>query len=195
VVLAKDAPEPPSTSSILPFADQVRAWHEEGIQGVTIHNALVRKHGFTGHYSCVRRFLQKLERKYPKPTVILDFQPGEAAQVDFGSGPKLLDPLTGQVISTWFFVMTLCWSRHQYAEIVRDQTAATWLAFHRRAFEWFGGVPSKVVIDNPKCAIVRACVHDPEVQRSYVSAPRATPSSSPRARRATPRRRGSWSRG
>ncbi|HYQ90708.1 MAG TPA: IS21 family transposase, partial [Candidatus Competibacteraceae bacterium] len=65
------------------------------------------------------------------------------------------------------FVMTLCWSRHQYAEIVEDQTVWTWLACHRRAFEWFNGVPQRVIIDNPKCAITRACFHDPEVQRSY----------------------------
>jgi len=35
---------------------------------------------------------------------------------------------TGETFKTWVFVMTLCWSRHQYAEVVRDQTVATWLA-------------------------------------------------------------------
>ena len=54
-----------------------------------------------------------------------------------------------------------------YAEIVTNQKLETWLALHRRAFEFFGGVTSKLIIDNPKCAIVRACFHDPEVQRSY----------------------------
>ena len=43
----------------------------------------------------------------------------------------------------------------------------TWLACHRRAFEWFNGVPKRVIIDNPKCAITKACYHDPEVQRAY----------------------------
>lgn len=28
-------------------------------------------------------------------------------------------------------------------------------------------MPGKVIIDNPKCAIVRACYHDPQVQRAY----------------------------
>lgn len=63
--------------------------------------------------------------------------------------------------------MTLCFSRHTYAEIVFDQKTATWLACHRRACEFFGGVPRKMIIDNAKCAITRACYHDPEVQRSY----------------------------
>lgn len=63
--------------------------------------------------------------------------------------------------------MTLAWPRHQYAEFVRDQTVATWLGCHRRAFEWFGGCVSRVIIDNAKCAITKACVHDPQVQRAY----------------------------
>lgn len=165
--LESPAPRVSPHSSVLPYEEQILAWRKQGVQGVAIHQALVRKHGFAGHYSAVRRFLQRIEKTSPKPTVILDFLVGEAAQVDFGAGPKLLDSRSGTVVPSWFFVMTLCWSRHQYAEFVTDQTTATWLACHRRAFEFFGGVPAKVIIDNPKCAITRACFHDPDVQRSY----------------------------
>ena len=63
--------------------------------------------------------------------------------------------------------MTLAWSRHAYAEVVTDQKVATWLGCHRRAFEWFNGVPRRLTIDNPKCAITRACYHDPQVQCAY----------------------------
>ncbi len=87
--------------------------------------------------------------------------------MDFGKGPTITDVFTGEVIKTWIFVMTLCFSRHMYAEIVTDQKVETWLACHRRAFEFFNGVPAKLIIDNPKCAITRACFRDPEVQRSY----------------------------
>jgi len=37
-----------------------------------------------------------------------------------------------------------------YAEVVADQKLATWLSCHRRAFEFFNGVPRKLIIDNPK---------------------------------------------
>jgi transposase len=40
---------------------------------------------------------------------------------------------------------------------------------HRRAFEFFSGVPARIIIDNPKCAITKACYHDSEVQRSYAT--------------------------
>ena len=54
-----------------------------------------------------------------------------------------------------------------YAEIVLNQTVQTWLSCHRHAFEWFGGVPKKMLIDNAKCAITKACYYDPVVQRGY----------------------------
>lgn len=156
-----------TSSCVEPYRAIVEGWVEQGIQYRTIHQGLIRQHGFTGSYSSVYRFIQSLQETTPKATCHLDFSPGEAAQVDFGTGPVLSDPRTGEVVKTWFFLMTLCWSRHQYAEIVTNQTVDTWLACHRHAFEWFGGVVAKVIIDNPKCAITKACFRDPTVQRAY----------------------------
>lgn len=170
-VLAEHFPKNPETSSsqslLLPYANEVKSWWQSGIQSTTIHQALERKYGFAGSYSSVRRFISTLKKANPDATTILEFEPGEAAQVDFGTGPQIIDIFTGEVLKTWFFVMTLAWSRHQYAEIVTDQKVETWLGCHRRAFEFFGGVPRKIIIDNPKCAITRACYRDPVVQRAY----------------------------
>ena len=150
-----------------PYEGKIKQWVEQGIQATTIYQALVTQFGFNGSYSSVRRRVRKIRAASPKATCMLDFAPGEAAQVDFGKGPTIVDVFTGAVIKTWVFVMTLCFSRHMYAEIVTDQKVETWLACHRRAFEWFCGVPGKLIIDNPKCAITRACYTDPDVQRSY----------------------------
>jgi len=154
-------------SSVESFAELIEQWHGQGVQGVAIHAALVRNHGFGGHYSSVRRFLAKLKGRRVQPTMILEFAPGEAAQVDFGAGPQVLDPDSGELIRTWFFVMTLCFSRHQYVEFVRDQTVETWQRCHHHALRHFGGVVRRVIIDNPKCAITRAVLDDPQVQRAY----------------------------
>lgn len=165
--LAKPKRAPSTLSGLEPLRDRIAAWLEQGVSGVVIHTALKREHGYTGSYSAVRRMLQTLKRaRPPEATVRLTFAPGEAAQVDFGAGPMLPHP-AGDVRRTWAFVMTLCFSRHQYVEFVWDQTVATWLGCHRRAFEWFGAVPERVIVDNAKCAITRACQHDPQTQRSY----------------------------
>jgi transposase len=160
----------PSTcvSTLEPWREQIANWYAAGIQGTTIQATLARNHGYTGSISAVYRFLHQIVvDDVNDVTLRLEFKPAEAAQVDFGAGPPITDVHTGEVFKTWFFVMTLAWSRHQYAEFVRDQSVATWLGCHRRAFEWFGGVVSRVTIDNAKCAITRACVYEPTVQRSY----------------------------
>jgi len=167
-VFANTLPAAPCVSTLEPFRAQIERWIGTGTQGTTIHTALCRNHGYTGSYSAVRRFVQAHAAAQPIATTMrLDFVPGDAVQVDFGAGPIVPHPRTGEALKTWIFVMTLCWSRHQYAELVLDQTVATWLGCHRRAFEWFGGVPARVIIDNPKCAITRACYTDPTVQRAY----------------------------
>lgn len=169
VAFAVATPASTCVSSLAPLSALIQQWFAQGLQGTTMHATLCRNHGYTGSYSSVRRFLQQLAAADPAvcTTMRLDFAPGDAAQVDFGAGPLITDVHTGEVFKTWVFVMTLCWSRHQYAEVVRDQTVATWLGCHRRAFEWFGGVPSRIIIDNPKCAITRASNTDPAVQRAY----------------------------
>jgi transposase len=167
VAFQRQSSVPQQESLAKPYEDQLRAWQAEGIQATTIHQALVRNYQFQGSYSSVRRLLQKLAGDNPQATVMLDFDPGDTAQVDFGYGPKIIDEKTGEKYSTWFFVMTLAFSRHQYAELVKDQKIATWLGCHRRAFEFFAGVPTRVMIDNLKAGITKACWHDPVVQRSY----------------------------
>lgn len=159
---------PTQSSSVDPFAQEVKGWFQQGVSNVVVLRALQEKHGFAGSYSAVRRFVRNLkENEPPKVTVMLDHDPGDTGQVDFGSGPTIIDVMTGEIFKTWFFVMTLAWSRYQYVEMVTDQKVLTWLGCHRRAFEFFGGVPGKVVIDNLKAAITKACWHDPTVQRSY----------------------------
>lgn len=154
-------------SSAEPHRAVIERWVGAGVQGRAIHAALKREHGYTGSYSAIVRIVRRLrDAQPPEVTVRLEWLPGDAAQVDFGAGPMLLHP-DGKARRTWAFVMTLAHSRHQYVEFVWDQTVATWLGCHRRAFEWFGCVPARIVIDNAKCAIIKACAHDPLVQRAY----------------------------
>jgi hypothetical protein len=146
-----------TVSAAEPLREVVQRWFNAGVQGRAIHAALQREHGFKGSYSAIVRLLRGMQAARPvETTVRLSFAPAEAAQVDFGAGPVLPHP-DGKPRRTWAFVMTLAHSRHQYVEFVWDQTVATWLGCHRRAFEWFDGVPERVIVDNAKCAIIKAC--------------------------------------
>ena len=139
---------------------------KEGVEIAAIWHRL-KERGYTGSYSAVYRFVRKQEPLDPDITVRVECKPGEEGQVDFGYAGRMLDPATGQLRKGWAFVMTLSWSRHQYVEFVFDQKVESWLRCHRHAFEFFNGVPDRLVIDNLKAAIIKACWENPQVQNAY----------------------------
>jgi hypothetical protein len=114
----------------------------------------------------VVRFVKRLNPGVPETVLRVETSPGEEAQVDFGYAGKMLDA-AGEPRKAWAFVATLSWSRHQYVEFVFDQKIETWLRCHRNAFEYFGGVPERVVIDNLKAGIAKRCWEEPEAQHAY----------------------------
>jgi len=153
-------------SSVEPYRVVVTDLRQRGVEIATVFQRLRDEHGYRGSYASVHRFVRSLEPPAPDVTIRIERPPGEEAQVDFGYAGLMLDG-QGQRHRAWAFVMTLSYSRHQYAEFVFDQTVETWLLLHQHAFEYFGGVPRKVVIDNLKAGIVKACFDDPQVQRAY----------------------------
>lgn len=162
-----ETPPPQAPSAVEPYRALVGRWREQGLECQAIWQRLQRDHGFTGSYTAVWRFVGQLEDATPTVTVRIEVKPGDEAQVDFGYVGLLLDPATGRRRKAWAFVMTLSWSRHMYVEFVFDQTVETWLRLHQHAFAFFGAVPRRIVLDNLKAAIVKACFEDPVVQRSY----------------------------
>ncbi len=193
-VLVKPVTVPIQVSKLEPYRTLVEAWVKDGHTPHQIYLALKRK-DFGGSVGSVKRFIKRLGKHESKAFVQLHFDAGDAVQVDFGSGPLLVNPRTGKEVRSHIFVMTLCHSRHMYAEIVWDQKVETWLRCHRNAFEFFGGVTHRVIVDNLKSAITRACHRDPEAQRSYAELAKAYGFTIVPCRPRTPRHKGRVERG
>jgi transposase len=156
-----------NVSSVEPYREVVEGLLGQGVEMVAIHQRLCRHHGYQGSYSSVRRFVRQLRPRRREVVVRIETPPGEQAQVDFGGAGKMRDPATGRLRQAWCFVMTLCWSRHQYVEFVFDQRMETWIGCHRRGFESFGGIPRELVVDNLKAAVLRAALDDPRLAEPY----------------------------
>lgn len=164
-----DPPQPPrQDSSLEPYDAVVRELLDQGCQMTVIHARLCSDYGYTGSYSSVRRYVHRIQPLEPKVTVRVASPPGEELQVDFGSVGPMFDPRQGRMRSAYVFVATLSYSRHQYAELVFDQKIPTWIALHRRAFEFFGGVPKRVVPDNLQAAIRKAAIYEPVPSKAYM---------------------------
>jgi transposase len=102
------------------------------------------------------------------PTMRQAHVAGEKMFVDYaGATVEVIDGLTGEIRDAQIFVATLGASSYTYAEASWTQSLPDWIGSHGRAFFYFGGVPAQVVPDNLKSAVVKACLYDPEINRSY----------------------------
>jgi transposase len=160
-------PPPQTVSSLEPHRELVLQLHTQGVEGAAIRLRLQEQVGYTGSLSAIYRFLRRLDPPPLDVAMRVERDPGQEAQVDFGTAGRMRDPATGLLRKAWAFVMTLAWSRHQYVEFVFDQSVPTWIALHDHAFRFFGGVPQRVVLDNLKAGITQACFDDPQVQATY----------------------------
>jgi transposase len=75
----------------------------------------------------------------------LAFAPGECVQVDWGCAGSMAVGSTRRRLS--FFVMVLCYSQLCYVEFSLGEATEHFLSAHQNAFEFLGGVPSKVLIN------------------------------------------------
>src|SRR5271157_153721 len=147
-----------------------------------IHRELKRKHvtlqivwdeyiaAHPGGYS-YSRFCE-LNRAFEKtlsPTMRQTHAAGERLFVDYaGDGvPVVIDRLTGEVRMAQIFVAVLGASSFTFAHASWTQTLPDWIDAHVRALTAIGGVPQLIVPDNTKTAVIKACLYDPQVNRTY----------------------------
>ena len=95
-------------------------------------------------YRSVVRLVKSL--KGSEVFVPMHSEAGQEGQVDFGYFG--LFEHQGKPCKVWVFAMVLSQSRYAYFQAVLDQRVLTFIDCHRRAFEFFGGVPASAKIDN-----------------------------------------------
>jgi len=127
----------------------------------------VAERGYTGGYSLVKQCVAELRPRTKDAYLTLTFAPGECAQVDWGVWKGVDVPGGRRRLS--FFTMVLCHSRMMYAEFFFGEAMEYWLRAHRNAFEAFGGVVERVMVDNCRTAVLKPRRHGaaPEFNPAY----------------------------
>src|SRR5260370_5711243 len=95
---------------------------------------------------------------------------GDKLFVDYAGDtvPVIVDRLTGEVRRAQIFVAVMGASSFTYVEATWTQALGDWIGAHTRAFAAIGGVPRLIVPDNAKVAVIKACLYEPHVNRTYV---------------------------
>jgi transposase len=94
---------------------------------------------------------------------------GDKLFVDYAGDtlPVIIDRLTGEVREAQIFVAVMGASNFTHAEATWTQGLADWIGAHTRAFAAIDGVPRLLVPDNAKVAVIKACLYEPQVNRTY----------------------------
>jgi transposase len=94
---------------------------------------------------------------------------GDKLFVDYAGDtvPVIVDRLTGETRQAQIFVAVMGASNFTYAEATWTQALGDWIGAHTRAFTAIGGVPHLIVPDNAKVAVIKACLYEPQVNRTY----------------------------
>jgi transposase len=115
-----------------------------------IFERLRDEHGYQGGHTVVKDAVRAWKQSRQEVFLPLSHPPGEA-QVDFGEATIRL---AGQEIKVALFVMTLPYSGAIFIQVFPRECTETFLEGHRRAFEFFGGVPKRISYDNSAIAVI-----------------------------------------
>lgn len=115
-----------------------------------IFQRLRDEHGYLGGKTVVKDAVRAWKQTHQEVYLPLSHPAGEA-QVDFGEAAIFL---AGQETKVALFVMTLPYSGAIYVQAFPRECTETFLEGHRRAFEFFGGVPRRISYDNSAIAVI-----------------------------------------
>ena len=103
-----------------------------------------------------------------KATMRLTHTPGEKLFIDFsGDKPSWINPETGELMTPELYVAVLGGTSNTFACAVSSQKDEDFATATVKAFEYFGGCPQLLVIDNLKSGVSHACYYDPEINPTF----------------------------
>lgn len=146
----------PKIGPLLPIIQQIleddkQAPKKQRHTAKRIWQRLCKEHGFDGGYTIVKDAVRAFREGSQEVFLPLSHPPGEA-QVDFGFA--YVD-LAGEREQVALFVMTLPYSDALFCQAFPRECTEAFLEGHKRAFEFFGGVPKRISYDNSKVAVAR----------------------------------------
>ena len=136
-------------SKLDPYTEHIDRRLGDGLENCVVLLRELRDLGYDGSNTILSEYVRpRRRRRQPEATMRFETEPGEQAQVDWGSLSYI--GTDGKQRRVWVFVMTLGWSRACYVELVRKADTAAFIQCHVNAFEYLGGVPRRCLYDNAK---------------------------------------------
>ena len=153
--------------------DYIVAQMKAGVRMSTIWQRLYDEHGLAASVASLRRYVAANIPEEARRSQVTVCEPaagrGRGAGADRlrAAGPCGWTRRAGSCGTVWAFVMVLACSRHMFVRPVLTMDQRAWTECHAAAFEFFGGVPARLVPDNLKTGVDQPDLYDPKINRSY----------------------------
>lgn len=134
-----------------------------------IFDRLINERNFTGSYATINRAVRKLKAEKTVPlqsSVPLSYAPGEAVQIDWGEATVYID---GQKTKVHTFCGRLCYSCDIFVQVYKAANEESFLEAQQLMFDFFGGVPRRLIFDNAKVAVKEGFGIYAKPQNKYLS--------------------------
>ena len=133
--------------------DRKEKLHKQGHTAKRIYDRLVFEKGFQGAESTVRNAVKSLRSEVsvpPQADIPLEYDPGDAIQIDWGEATAYLNGIKTKL---YFFCGRLCYSCAIFVQAFYSQNQESFLEAQQKMFDFFGGVPNRLIFDNAKVAV------------------------------------------
>lgn len=110
-----------------------------------------------------RHGLELKKKKLNKVVPEIFTEPGDVLQLDWGKIRDVIDPETGKKKTLWALVGVLGFSRFMMVKFVWTNSVEVTMNAIEDMLREMGGVPRKIVSDNPKCFATTASLYEPVI--------------------------------
>lgn len=134
-----------------------------------IYDRLIEEKNFSGAESTIRKAVKELKAQQsipPQALMPLSYEPGEAIQIDWGEATAYLD---GVKTKLYTFCGRLCYSCDIFVQVFKSQNQESFLEAQQRMFDFFGGIPKRLIFDNAKVAVKEGFGLYAKPQNRYLS--------------------------
>lgn len=142
-------------SKLDPYRDLIDQYLESDplVKAPVVHQRITEK-GFDGKITIVRDYLRRTRGKVKNRQAFIRFEsePGKQMQIDWGHFQSL--PYGKTQRKLYAMAVIECYSRTLYVEFAHSQKQESLHQILINAFNFFGGTPEQIVVDNMLTAVI-----------------------------------------
>ena len=149
---APKRPQPRRESKLDGYKARVDQLLAEGVWNARVIYREIQAAGYEGKQTILREYIApKRALRQGRATVRFETEPGRQLQSDWG---EVVTTIAGEQVKVYFLVNELGYSRRFHFWCSDSQDAEHTYEGLIRSFEYFGGVPQEVLVDNQKAAVL-----------------------------------------